>query len=324
TNVGIALTGQGKPAAAEAAYRKAIELKPELAEAHYNLGRTLSGQGRFGEAEAAYRKAIALKPAYPEAHTNLGNDLSRQGKPTAAEAAYRKAIELKPELAEAHYNLGIALAGQGRFGEAEAAYRKAIALKPDLDDAYYLLGTALMQRAQFQEAAAALKKASELLSEGTRGREQARQLWQQCQRFVILDARLPAVLRGAEKPASAAEQIEFARLCHFKKLHAAAAALYADAFATKPAWAEDPRTRLRSNAAGAAALAGCGRGEDGAEQGDAERARWRAQARQWLRADLDAWTKQLESGLGVDPALVHKMLARWRQDPNLAGLRDPD
>jgi hypothetical protein len=111
---------------------------------------------------------------------------------------------------------------------------------------------------------------------------------QQCERFVTLEPRLPAILLGKEKPADAAEQIEFAQLCSRKKLYAPAARLYAAAFALKPDLAEGLRTGNRYYAACLAALAGCSRSSDGVELGDAERARWRTQARQWLRADLDA------------------------------------
>jgi tetratricopeptide (TPR) repeat protein len=248
---------------------------------------------------------------------------NRQGKHGAAEAAYRKAIALKPDLAEAHFNLGIVLYNLRKLGEAEAAYRKTIALQPEFAEAYYFLGIALMRRAQFQEAAATLKKASALLPEATGGREQARRLRQQCQRLMILDARLPTILKGTKKPANAAEQIEFARLCMLKKLYAAAARFFTDAFATKPQLIEDPGTGYRYAAACSAALAGCGRGADAAKGGDTEQARWRAQARKWLRADLDAWARKLQSGLAVDRAKVHKTLAWWREDPDLAGLRDP-
>jgi serine/threonine-protein kinase len=358
TNLGNALYGQGKLAAAEAAYRQAIALQPDLAEAHYNLGNALRRQGRHGEAEAAYRQAIALQPDYAKAHTNLANALNGQGKPAEAVAAYRQAIALQPDLADAHYNLGIALSALRKYGEAEAAYRKAIDLQPDDAQAHYHLGKALFaqgkpgeaaaayrkaialqpgfaeayydlgitsrEQARFHEAAAALKKASDLLPRGTRGHELAQQLQQQCQRFVILDARLPAILKGAEKPANATEQIEYALLCVLKKLHATAARLYAGAFAMEPQLAEDPRTRYRYAAACSAALAGCGRGADAAEWGDAERARWRAQARQWLRADLNAWARKLESGRAVERSQVQRMLAWWWEDPDLAGLRDPE
>jgi serine/threonine-protein kinase len=182
----------------------------------------------------------------------------------------------------------------------------------------------LMQQAQFHEAAVALKKAADLLPATDPRRGWARQWQEQCQRYPALDARLPAILKGTEKPANAVERIEFARLCILEKLYAAAARLYADAFTLTPDLAEDLRTGNRYNAACAAALAGCGRSSDGAELGDAERAHWRAQARQWLRADLDAWAKKLESGLAAARAQVQEMLARWQKDPDLAGLRDPE
>jgi hypothetical protein len=87
--------------------------------------------------------------------------------------------------------------------------------------------------------------------------------------------------------------------------------------------AEDTRTGYRYDAACAAALVGCGRGGDGAELSDAERAHWRVQARRWLRADLQASAKKLENGLAADRAKVRETLTWWRQDPDLAALRDP-
>jgi tetratricopeptide (TPR) repeat protein len=304
--------------------RKAIELKPVLAEARLNLGRVLSGQGRFGEAEAAYRKAIELKPAYAEAFSNLGNALARQGRPGEAEAAYRKAIALKPELAEPHNNLGNTLSRQGRIGEAEAAYRKAIALKPDFAEAHIGLGTSLMRRAQFPEAAASLKKAGELFPERTPGREQARQLRQLCQRYLILDARLPRILEGREKPASAAEQFEFARLCYLKKLYAAAARFARDAFTAGPKLLEAVPAGTRYNAACSAALAGCGQGKDADQLDDQERTRWRRQALAWLRHDLTWWGKALAHGNAQTNARVRLWMRHWQHDGDLAGVRAGD
>ena len=73
--------------------------------------------------------------------------------------------------------------------------------------------------------------------------------------------RLPAILEGTEKAANASEQIEFAQLCVLKKRYAAAARLYADAFAMKPQLAEDPLPGHRYYAVCSAALAGRGRGD---------------------------------------------------------------
>jgi predicted O-linked N-acetylglucosamine transferase (SPINDLY family) len=79
-------------------------LKPDYAEAHYNLGITLKELGRLDEAEASYKQAIALKPDYAEAHSNLGNTLQALGRLDEAEASYNQAIELKIDFSDAYNN----------------------------------------------------------------------------------------------------------------------------------------------------------------------------------------------------------------------------
>jgi len=54
-------------------------LKPDYAEAHYNLGVTLKELGRLEEAEASYRKAIFLKNDYNPAIAGLGKVLMKKG-----------------------------------------------------------------------------------------------------------------------------------------------------------------------------------------------------------------------------------------------------
>jgi protein O-GlcNAc transferase len=59
----------------------------------------LNDQGKLDEAVACYRRALELKPDYAEAHNNLGNALKDQGKLDEAVACYRRALELKPDFA---------------------------------------------------------------------------------------------------------------------------------------------------------------------------------------------------------------------------------
>jgi serine/threonine-protein kinase len=100
----------------------------------------------------------------------------------------------------------------------------------------------------------------------------------------------------------------------------ARARLYASAFAADPRLAGDPGTG-QFRAACAAALVGCGRGTDAAGLGEEEKARWREQARQWLRKDLTAWEQLLSAASGRLRAA--QTLTRWRGDPDLTGLRAP-
>src|SRR3972149_6789176 len=61
----------GRLPEAEAGYRRALEIKPDFAEAHNNLGAIFSDQGRLSEAEASYRRALEFEPDYEDAFGNL-------------------------------------------------------------------------------------------------------------------------------------------------------------------------------------------------------------------------------------------------------------
>ena len=139
SNYGAILQGLGKSEEAEQSYRKAIEIKPDYAEAHSNLGNIFRDIGKFEEAEQSYRKAIEIKPDYADSHYNLGITFNDLGKLEEAEFSCRKAIELKPDYAKAHCNLGTILMDLGKLKDAELSYLKAIEINPDFADAYFNL-----------------------------------------------------------------------------------------------------------------------------------------------------------------------------------------
>jgi serine/threonine-protein kinase len=321
-NLGAALSPQRKYEKAEAACRQALALQPGSAAAFTTLGAVLLQQGKLGKAEAAFRKAIAVEPGQFKAHYHLGTALIAQGRSREAEPALRKALALKPEDSEAHNNLGVSLLDQKQYGAAEAAFRKALALKPEYGPAYRNLGYALMRHARFDEAAAALKKVGALVPAESRVGKHARQLERQCERYVALDARFPAILRGAEKLAGAVEQLHFAHLCFFKKRYAAAARFWQAAFAADPKLAEGvPESRY--DAATAAALAGSGHGQDAAGLDDTDRARWRRQALAWLRQELARWDRALHRANAKIRVWIQQLMQYWQTDDDLAGLREP-
>jgi hypothetical protein len=171
---------------------------------------------------------------------------------------------------------------------------------------------------------ALVSRGNDLLPAGHPLRERARPLLQECQRYMALDARLPAILRGAEKPADAAEQLGFAQLCFLKHLYAAAARFYDGAFTAEPKLAEDASSGARYNAACVAALTGCARGKDADRLDGRQRGRWRRQALDWLRRDLTWWGERLASGNAQAGALVRQRLRQWQVDPDLAGVRAGD
>jgi 2-polyprenyl-3-methyl-5-hydroxy-6-metoxy-1,4-benzoquinol methylase/TolA-binding protein len=148
--MGNALKEQGKLEETIEAYNKALAIKPDYADAYYNMGNTLKEQGKMEEAIEAYNKAISLKPDYADAYSNMGNVLKGQGKLKEAIEAYNKALAIKPDNAEAYNNMGNALKDQGKLEEAIEDYKKALAIKPDYADAFYNMGNAL-QRVVFRK-----------------------------------------------------------------------------------------------------------------------------------------------------------------------------
>jgi WD40 repeat protein/tetratricopeptide (TPR) repeat protein len=145
----------------------AIRLKPDLAEAHYNLGRALKAEGNLEEAIAEYRTAVRLQPDFAAAHSNLGNALRDQGKLAEAIIEYTKAIQLKPDDSAGYSNLGLALHDQGLLAEAVVEYKKAIGLKPDDAGTLNNLAWALVlypnrPKAEYDEALRHARRAVEL------------------------------------------------------------------------------------------------------------------------------------------------------------------
>ncbi len=112
TTSATALAEQGKLDEAVASYRRALELKPDFAEAHYNLANALSDQGKLEEALAGYRRALELKPDYAAAHCNLGHVRKELGDLSGADASFRAALQHDSRFAFAHYKLAELLGGR--------------------------------------------------------------------------------------------------------------------------------------------------------------------------------------------------------------------
>lgn len=124
---------------ADEAYRQAIRLDPDYADAHYKSGLALSALGEREPATGEYRKAAELcrealrrrgtrnAPAY----LTLARVERRLGRYVEAVEAYRRSVKDNAGDAEAHYELGMVFLKLGKTREAAGSFKRAIRLNPD-------------------------------------------------------------------------------------------------------------------------------------------------------------------------------------------------
>jgi Tfp pilus assembly protein PilF len=115
-------------AAAEQAFRTAIELNPSHATAHQWYGNFLAIIGRFDESEREFTRAVALDPLSPLRSAALGWGYYFARRYQDAAAQCRLALELDSESVVSHHWLGLVLEQMGQPAAAVAELREAVRL----------------------------------------------------------------------------------------------------------------------------------------------------------------------------------------------------
>ena len=146
--------------AALAEFVDAQAASADLPGTHLNLGVLHLRQGRPAEAERAYRRALQLDPAFAGAALNLASLLNRQGRNDEAEATLSGSIERVPEEGELHYSLGLLQAEAQRYEQAAASLGRAAGLLPGRGRVRYNQGLVLQRLGRTAEAEAALVAAN--------------------------------------------------------------------------------------------------------------------------------------------------------------------
>jgi TolB-like protein/Flp pilus assembly protein TadD len=137
---------------ADEASRQALELGPDLAEAHVARGLAVTLTKQFAEAEQEFETALRLDPNLFEARYFYGRACLAQGKCAEAACLFERACQLRPDDYQAATHLASIYTGLGRKADAEAACRRAaetverhVALHPDDTRALYLGAVVLGQ-----------------------------------------------------------------------------------------------------------------------------------------------------------------------------------
>jgi adenylate cyclase len=139
--------------------RKALELGPEMPEAHTSRALVLSLSQRYDEANAQFERAIRLGPNLYEPHYFYGRSLFQQGKHEEAVREYTEAERARPEDYQAPLLMVQDLRSLGRLAEAAAVQRRGVTLaerhlelNPEDIRALVLGATALMEQGKREQA----------------------------------------------------------------------------------------------------------------------------------------------------------------------------
>lgn len=160
---GKRLLDENQTEAAIASLEKAVELNPDLAEAHFQLGiaydlldmqkeqsgefaetkgdekKKTRSEKAFERAVVAYKKWLAGNANDDLAHFNLGRTYSKLNKDEEAVDSLERAVKLKPDDTEYQTELGAAQIKLARYGDAIKSLKRAIELDESNDRAIALL-----------------------------------------------------------------------------------------------------------------------------------------------------------------------------------------
>jgi tetratricopeptide (TPR) repeat protein len=144
-------------------YDKAIELKPNYAEAYNYRGLAYNDKKFYEKALSDYNKAIAFNNNYASPYNNRGNYYAMVKKEYGrALQDYDKALTLSPKDARIYSNRGFVY---DRINDPENAlrdYNKALQLDPNLVSAYVNRGVLYSKKKEYDKALQDFNKAIEL------------------------------------------------------------------------------------------------------------------------------------------------------------------
>lgn len=151
----IDLTSAGKLDEAEAAYKEILATHPSIPQVHYNLGYIYTQRKDWPSAEAAYKKALEIKPDYGEASLALARVYQDSGQKDKALAVMSQAGGDDPKV---QFNLGVMHLNAAKYAEAEAAFKKAEALDSSNAEIQFHLASIALNLGKTDECIARLEK----------------------------------------------------------------------------------------------------------------------------------------------------------------------
>ena len=111
--------------------RRLVEASPDDPVYRFLLAGLYKGGRYYDEAFREYQTALEIDPDLHQAHINLGNIFFTTGQLGEASTAYTRALQAEPNSAMAYFNLHLVQSQLLRFSDAEAALERARQLAPE-------------------------------------------------------------------------------------------------------------------------------------------------------------------------------------------------
>lgn len=129
-------------------WRRTVLVSYNSPRAHNNMGDAYCQEGNLEGGIMEFKKAIELKPDYADAYHNLANVYHNKGDFKEAIWCYRQAVIFNPRLFESHYNLGLIYMGTGELDAARFEFEQALQIRPEDVSAQEALGMVMRKEAR--------------------------------------------------------------------------------------------------------------------------------------------------------------------------------
>ncbi len=167
---GLALRAGGDWRAALDVLQPLAAAQPRWAAAHYELGLCFADAAQPGAALAAWRRAVELKPDMPDAWRAIGDHLTLIGDSEGADAAYARHIKASTQ--DPRLLVAASALVDGRVGQAELLLRQHLRVYPTDVPALRMLAEVAARLGRNADAEAMLERCLELSPSFAAARQQ--------------------------------------------------------------------------------------------------------------------------------------------------------
>jgi Flp pilus assembly protein TadD len=175
---GATLSNSGKHDEAIAKFNEVLKDVPKCPECYIGIGASNAAKKDYAAAEAAYKKAIELDPNMVDAYNGLATLYNDQKKFTEAQAMSAEAMKRATAggasgSADALYNAGVIAWNANDFPKAQEQFAAAVAANPNHAESHFMLGRVYLNLGKLPEAAKEFESYTKIAPNGPNAKEAA-------------------------------------------------------------------------------------------------------------------------------------------------------